>query len=108
MQEEMLKYWMDTNSSYAQRYLTAPEGMVIDHINGNGLDNRKINLRICTYSQNNLNRIHNPIIHKGVTFRKDKNKYQAKITTRNKTTHIGYFNSVEDAGNAYLNYLKEY
>lgn len=41
---------------FLHRFIMEPEnGMVIDHINGNGLDNRRINLRVCTQAQNTAN-----------------------------------------------------
>ena len=35
--------------------MNTPDGMVTDHINGNGLNNQRYNLRACTYSENRLN-----------------------------------------------------
>lgn len=44
--KKRVKVWL-------HRFITScPEGMVVDHINGNGLDNRKINLRVVTFEEN--------------------------------------------------------
>lgn len=85
-----------------------PPNLQVDHINGDGLDNRKENLRVCTQHQNSLNkRKSNPetsySIYKGVTFRKDRKerRWNAQITRNNKRKHLGYFNTEIEAALAY-------
>lgn len=62
----------------------APKGMDVDHINGNGLDNRKENLRLCTRSQNMMNqrlKSHSVSGYKGVQYEPTrKHKYTSKKT----------------------------
>jgi hypothetical protein len=78
----------------------------IDHVNGNTLDNRINNLRVCSHSQNMLNRhkfnIKNTTsIFKGVHFRYCNNKYCARIGFNNKRIVIGCFENEVDAAIAY-------
>lgn len=82
----------------------------IDHINGDGTDNKIKNLRSCTLSQNSMNRkIHsnNKTGYKGIYYAKDKSKYRASIMINGKKKHIGYFETAEEASEAYANYAKE-
>lgn len=84
--------------------LRVPKGMFSDHINGNRLDNRRINLRIATSSQNNANKrisIHNKLGVKGVRFDKDRNKFRARAKINGKEVHAGRFNTLEEAKEAY-------
>lgn len=88
--------------------MNCPDGMVVDHINHNGLDNRKENLRICTAAQNayNTRPPHGKrnTKYKGVTETTD---YKWRATIKNKS--IGVFSSEHAAALAYnREAIKEY
>ena len=78
----------------------------IDHINGNGLDNRLCNLREVTRQQNNQNHRkppkHNTSGFLGVSYFKAGNKFSAHINLDGKKKHLGYFDDPEKAHQAYL------
>lgn len=85
--------------------------IVVDHINHNGLDNRKCNLKICTNSQNICNcktPKNNKSGCKGVYWAKDKNKWTVQVSVNNKTKYIGRFTNYEDAVQARLEAEKQY
>ena len=80
-----------------------PKGKVVDHYNHNGLDNRKDNLRFLTNQQNLLNsrsRRNSSSKHRGVSWLKTKNKWEAQIMFNYKKIHIGYFTCEDEAGKA--------
>lgn len=82
--------------------MEAPCGIVVDHINGNPLDNRRQNLRFCTIQQNNFNRraVGGTSVYKGV--RKTKSgKWSSAIRINGADTYLGTFASEEDAARAY-------
>lgn len=71
----------------------------LDHINGMRNDNRIENLRSVTRQQNQWNQIN----AKGFCWNKSKNKYSAQIKYNDKRKFLGYYNTEEEARNAYLN-----
>lgn len=85
-----------------------PFGKEIDHINGDGTDNRWVNLRLATKSQNMGNRTSNRKrirdLPKGVNYHKRDRLYGAKLAGRN----LGYFKKIEDAKRAYDEYSEQY
>jgi hypothetical protein len=86
-----------------------PEGMVIDHVNGNGLDNRLSNLRLCTQAENSRNRTGRSASEKpkGITFDKSRGKWAAQIKKDYKLIHLGRFDTAEAAHHAYTQAAKE-
>lgn len=80
-----------------------PEGFVSDHINGDGLDNRRENLRIATPLQNTWNRkpTKGRSAFKGVHWDKEVGTWRAVITEHGKPRTLGRFAREEDAAMAY-------
>lgn len=85
--------------------MNTPKGMEVDHINGNGLDNRTSNLRLCTHAQNQANRLKNKNKKgfKGVYFdkRTSLNPYQAILRKGEKYYCLGNFKTEKEAAVAY-------
>jgi hypothetical protein len=76
----------------------------VDHINGNGLDNRRDNIRVCTAQQNQMNR-HNhsshSSIYKGVSYHKQNDRWRALIHLNGKPISLGCYSTPEAAAIAY-------
>jgi hypothetical protein len=77
-----------------------PKGLMIDHINGDTLDNRKGNLRQATPRQNAQNskkKTSNTSGFSGVDFRKDRKKWRVTIRINGVKKSLGHYESFEDA-----------
>ena len=89
--------------------MNAPAGTDVDHINGDGLDNRRANLRLATRSQNMCNRgpnANNKSGYKGVSWMPKLGKWRATIVVNGKQTHLGLFSTPEDAHATYCDAAK--
>lgn len=87
----------------------------VDHINHNGLDNRRENIRFSTHIQNMRNRERTnkrKQRYKGVCYHKRLKKYQASICYNKRRYYLGSFKLARDAAKAYneaaLKYFKEF
>jgi len=76
------------------------DGKITDHINRNGLDNRKTNLRIVTKAENCRNHTKfstNTSGYTGVSWHKVIKKWQSQIRAGGKKINLGYYNNIKDA-----------
>jgi hypothetical protein len=92
--------------------INIPEGLFCDHINHNGLDNRKANLRPATFAENMRNRRKYKTAsgskYKGVTWQKESKGWRVRITVNNKQILLGQFKDEVEAAKAYDRAAKHY
>lgn len=96
--------------------LIAPKGHVIDHANGDTLDNRFSNLRIATTAQNNMNRCRSQTYkgkalsskYKGVSWDKSRNKWIVHVSVNNRQKYLGRFVDEIEAAKAYNKAAKQH
>lgn len=86
--------------------MNTPKGMQTDHIDLNKLNNQKSNLRICTSSQNAMNKKKRKLntktsIHRGAYFVKKMNRWKSSIRKESVYIHLGYFHTEAEAAHAY-------
>lgn|SRR3990167_4423269 len=84
--------------------MLAPPGIEVDHINGDKLDNRKENLRLCSHAENMCNRklpSNSTSGYKGVSWYPPYNRWCAKIKKDRRSITLGYFDTAELAARKY-------
>jgi hypothetical protein len=83
--------------------------LIVDHLNGDGLDNRRENLRVCTRAENNKNmrkRNDNSSGYAGVHLETESGLYVAKIQVEGKVHFLGRFDRLDQANIAYRSAAK--
>lgn len=100
-----VRTWVGIKMIYIHRMVTGVEkGKYVDHINGDKLDNRKQNLRICTQSENLANskkRKNTSSIYKGVNWDESRGKFLARIGVNGTGINLGRFDTDVEAAQAY-------
>jgi len=86
-----------------RQLMGTPLGMETDHQDGNGLNNQRYNLRVCTKAENQYNQRCRTGSNKfkGVSWYKQTNKWQAQIMIEGKNVSLGYFDSEIEAAKKY-------
>ena len=91
----------DGKTMHMHRMLMRPrKGYVVDHIDGNGLNNRRCHLRVCTHAQNMANRTPRGGSSQFVGVYRSKDKWLAHVTHRGKYHYVGIFDDEVEAAKA--------
>ena len=93
--------------------MDAQHGQIIDHIDGNPLNNQRGNLRFASHCENGRNNLyllqkHNTSGFRGVSWNKHKNKWSAQIKFGGKQSYLGVFTDKLEAAKAYNEAAKKY
>lgn len=100
--QKMIKGVHGPNMRMHREIMKAATGDQVDHIDGNGLNNQRDNLRIVSIRQNSQNRHgEKSSLYPGVTWHKRRNVWQAAIYKNGKSVHLGCFSNQYDAFCAY-------
>jgi hypothetical protein len=75
--------------------LTHGDGVHVDHVNGDKLDNRRVNLRVCTNAENHQNRHERP--YRGATWDAEAKRWRARVRLDWRLHHLGRFATREEA-----------
>lgn len=94
-----IKYAVCTQNRRTVRMhrLLLPNSIQVDHINHNGLDNRRENLRPCNNRENNCNKKHSP--NRGIRYHKN-GRFYVRIMVNKREISLGAYSTLEEAREA--------